>query len=100
MEKKIEESNLKKRLYFNYIENTDNVKVIVYKGITQRDIDIMRDDPKYFNKTIEFDFSKEKIKTTSLPVTKIDSYTGFGKIIKFDISEDMINEWFNKLDNE
>jgi hypothetical protein len=100
MENKIEESNLKKRLYFNYIEDNDSVKVVVYKGITQRDIDIMKDDTKYSNKTIEFDLSKEKIKTTSLPVTKIDNYTGFGKIIKFDISEDMIQEWFNKLDNE
>jgi hypothetical protein len=100
MENKIEESNLKKRLYFKYIEDTDSVNVVVYKGITQRDIDIMKDDPKYSNKIIEFDLSKEKIKTTSLPVTKIDNYTGIGKIIKFDISEDMIQEWFNKLDKE
>lgn len=100
MEKKIEEISLKKRLYFKYYEDTDTVKVVAYKGITQRDIDIMKDDPKYSNKIIQFDMNKEKIKTTSLPVTKIDTGGYIGKIIKFDISEDIIQEWFNQLDKE
>jgi hypothetical protein len=100
MEKKVEKIELKKRLYFRYTENSDSVNIIISKNITQKDIDTMADDPKYANKTIEFDVNKEIMKETSLPVSKTKNYGNFGHIIQFDISEDMIQEWFNQLDKE
>jgi hypothetical protein len=99
MKKKVEKIELKKRLYFRYAENSDSVNIIISKNITQKDIDTMADDPKYADKTIEFDVNEEIIKETLLPVTKTKNYENFGHIIQFDISEDMINEWFNKLND-
>jgi hypothetical protein len=99
MEKKIKKVELKKKLYFRYTENSNTVQVVISKSITQKDIDIMKDDPKYVNKIIQFDMSKEVMKETLLPITKKNNPTSFGSIIQFDISEDMIQEWFNKLDN-
>jgi hypothetical protein len=99
MNKKIEKGKLKKRLYFRCAENSDVVNIIISKNITQKDIDTMADDPKYADKTIEFDVNEEIIKETLLPVTKTKNYENFGHIIQFDISEDMIKEWFNKLND-
>jgi hypothetical protein len=99
MNKDIIQGKLKKRLFFKYTEHGNNVDIRIYKGITKKDIDLLKNCPEYANKTIEFDLSEEINKQTSLPVTKTDNHINFGSVVQFDISEDMIREWFNALDD-